>query len=103
MNGFWRDKRGNLTVEAALLVPLLCIVLSLFLRWRFTLRQDLQDAALGGEVSEGESGRTLGGLLEGNFLFGGPPARRVRDADFLIDLSYSVKERLPSWHFPEKD
>ena len=31
------------------------------------------------------------------FLLGGPPARRIRDADLLIYWGYAIKEKLPGW------
>ena len=88
------EETGSLTVEAFLVLPALLFLMVLFLRWGQVLYLDLRDT---GETL-GIPGQTdsPGGV---GFLYGGPPARRIRDADLLIDLGQSIKEKLPIW-FP---
>jgi hypothetical protein len=93
------DTRGSLTVEALLILPAVILLMALFLRWGLTLRADLRDVADGGRgarreemaVWEAPSAENIG------FLYGGSPARRVRDADMLLDLGLSLKEKLSAW------
>lgn len=88
-----RGHTGSLSVEALLILPLILLLLALFVRWGFYLQNDLVVEA---ERFEAEvQTEDLAGKPA--FLKGGPPARRIRDADLLIDLGYSLKERLPSW------
>ncbi len=97
--GIKGDHTGSLTVEALLILPLIFLLLALFVRWGFILQNDLAEEAKRYEAGAyGEN--NAGGPA---FLKGGPPARRIRDADLLIDLGYSIKESLPSWfHSGEK-
>ena len=92
----WRDKRGSLTVEALLILPAVLLLLALFFRWGLMLHEEITAEAGYGEgpAAEGQGADPLAVI---GFLRGGPPARRIRDADLLIDLGYSIKERLPSW------
>lgn len=90
--------RGGLTIEALLILPLILLLLALFVRWGFLLQNDLAVEVKRYEAEAyeaAEAGRSA-------FLKGGPPARRIRDADLLIDLGYSIKERLPSWFHSEE-
>ena len=90
---FLRDGDGSLTVEAMLILPIILLLIVLFIRFSLMLQQDLTEAAEKNTASvSDETG--IG------FLRGGPPARRIRDADLLIDLGYSLKERLPQWFRP---
>ena len=107
-----RDSEGSLTVEALLVLPILLVLMVLFVRWGLMLKEDLADAAdsrqapsfaqgavqesgYAGDGSQEESGG--GGSW---FLFGGKPARRIRDADTIIDLGQAIRDKLPQWFLP---
>ncbi|MCL1805809.1 MAG: pilus assembly protein [Clostridiales bacterium] len=94
-----RGNRGSFTVEAALIVPLILLLMALFLRWGLMLQKDLREAASGGAEPAAAGGALLPEALGGGLIFrrGGPPARRIRDTDLLMDLAYGIKEYLPSW------
>jgi hypothetical protein len=95
------ETKGSLTVEAFLIMPVVMILLALFIRWGLMLRNDIQDADQDRRgVKVDASGWVENAAGGDTFLYGGPPARRIRDADYLIDLGYSIKEKLPSW-FPK--
>ena len=106
--GFRADTKGSLTVEALLILPAILLLLALYLRWALVLRAEIQDMAdkrkaaptmgLKGVVTGFPAG-TDGEIEHQNET---PPARRIRDADLLVDLGKSIKERLPVW-FPVKD
>lgn len=98
--GIKRDHRGSLTVEALLILPLIFLLLALFVRWGFVLQNDLVEEAKRYEAGAGAYGEDNAGGPA--FLKGGPPARRIRDADLLIDLGHSIKESLPSWFHSEE-
>ena len=89
---------GSLTIEALLILPVILLTLGVFLRWGLILRDELNDSLSYGDRAEAEGQTTTweeaGG---GGFLWGGPPARRIRDADLLIDLGHSIREMLPTW------
>jgi hypothetical protein len=93
LGGLVRDSRGSLTVEALLIVPLLLVLMVLLLRFGVNLQVANQEVfdSLEPATETGEGSGAAG------FLWGGPPARRIRDADLVIDLGRSVKELLPSW------
>ena len=122
----WRDEGGSLTVEALLILPVMLLLMVLFVRWGIILRDDLRSAAAAGHTvrqqdglgagiagtdagaadtgangagANGTGAADAGGSGEAGigFLVGGPPARRIRDADLLIDLGYTIKEKLPGW------
>ena len=80
---FWRSAKGSLTVEALLILPAMLLLLALFFRWGLMMREDLRAAAE----------RRAEAVVRKNV----PPARRIRDTDFFVDLGYSVKELLPQW------
>ena len=99
------DEAGSLSVEALLVLPVLILLIALFLRWGLVLREEMQntseeirkrtstqgDGRQNDAESEEEEWKGLG------FLSAGPPARRIRDADLLIDIGYELKEMLPVW------
>ena len=92
--------KGSLTVEAALILPLILLLTVVFLQWGLMMRQDLRDAGVGDKANRGATGA----LIEENegqkgtaFLYGGLPARRIRDVDFMIGVGKSLKELLPQW------
>jgi len=99
----YRDTNGSLTVEAMILLPLVFLLIAILLRWGLLLLEDLQDTARDRDVSRHVEliGRDNSHTWENEgdtwFLYGGPPARRIRDADTLIDLGLSVVGKLPQW------
>ena len=98
-----RDANGSLSVEAVLILPLIFLLMVLLLRWGMTMRNDIRDTAEGiaknrrEYIMEPEGGQLHAPEAGLGFLYGSKPARRIRDADTLIDLGHSIKERLPSW------
>jgi hypothetical protein len=88
---------GSMTVEALLILPLILVLLVLFIRWGIALQNGLVIEA---ERVETEFFRENTAGNPG-FSQGSPPARRIRDTDWLVDLGYSLKERLPSWFHTE--
>jgi len=92
-----QENKGSLTAEALLIAPLIILLLILFFRWGLVLREDLRAAAGGRERPQGDDGTAVQQNEGIRFLTGGPPARRIRDVDFLIDMGYSLKERMPVW------
>ena len=82
-----------------MILPVLLLLLAVFLRWGLMLRDDLRDTAEYGREVESAGTPTQGRQPTVNigFLHGGQPARRIRDADYVIDLGYSIIERLPAW------
>ena len=90
---------GSMTVEALLILPIILILMALFLRWGLMLQKDLRDAAESEPGTAWEGSVLLPDGLGGGLGFdrGGPPARRIRDADLLLDFAYGIKEYLPSW------
>ena len=96
------DDEGSLTVEAALIVPVICLLMVVFLKLGFFLKDTIQDSADGRDrprlqdtqgltpIDTDESSR-LG------FLAGSMPARRIRDTDLLIEAGYALKEKIPTW------
>ena len=92
-----RDEEGSLTVEAMLVLPVIFLLMVLFLRWGLILQKDLHDTAALRSAAADETVAQESWLAGVGFLHGGPPARRIRDADLLIDIGYSIKERLPVW------
>ena len=97
----WRDSEGSMTVEAMLIVPAVLLLMVVFMRWGLMLHSDLQGMVeVRSEAAANEPEAQGRGLAAIGFLRGGPPARRIRDADLLIDLGYSIKERLPAWFRP---
>ena len=96
---FLPDTAGSLTVEALLIIPIMILLLAVFIRWGLVLREDLQENAEKNGISS-----VIVGQIEADsepkgtwFLYGGRPARRIRDADTLIDLGKMVTEQLPKW------
>ncbi|MCL1849654.1 MAG: pilus assembly protein [Clostridiales bacterium] len=90
----WKGAEGSLTVEAALVLPVIFLLIALSIRWAWVLHDEVE-----GTVREAPD-RQGSGI---GFLYGGPPARRIRDADLLIDLGHTIKERLPTWFPTAKD
>jgi len=77
--GLLRSADGNLTVEAAMILPLVFLLLALFLRWGLMLHGAIGEA--------GELGPARAKL----------PARRIRDTDAIVNFGYGIKENLPGW------
>ncbi|MDR1193034.1 MAG: hypothetical protein LBK98_02520 [Peptococcaceae bacterium] len=86
-----REQGGSLTVEGFLVLPLLILVVLLLLagalRWRAEVERTDQALPAAGatEVEAGSAGQAAG------------PARTIRNADFIVDMGYSIKELLPGW------
>ncbi|MDR0469925.1 MAG: hypothetical protein LBH09_08130 [Peptococcaceae bacterium] len=92
-----QDKLGSLTVEALLILPIILLLMALFLRWGLMLREDIDIAAGLREDTSQTQDTPFDPLAEIGFFHGGPPARRIRDADLIIEMGYSIKEKLPAW------
>lgn len=86
---FWPDAGGSLTVEALLILPAILLLLTLFLRWGLMLREDFRKI---------EEEKAVAAMSKS-----APPARRIRDADTIIDLGRSIKESLPVWFQTESE
>jgi hypothetical protein len=84
--------QGSMTIEALLIVPVILFLLVLFLRWGMMLYEGL--GAINTAQESAEAGTGVAGF---GFLLGGPPARRIRDADLIVDVGKSIKELLPTW------
>ncbi|MCL1849127.1 MAG: pilus assembly protein [Clostridiales bacterium] len=107
------DTEGSLTVEAMLILPILFLLLALFIRWAWILHGEIQQTAAQrrairrvdtqGGLLEEEGAQIREGTLEIAqekglaFLYGSLPARRIRDADLLVDIGNGIREWLPSW------
>ena len=92
---------GSLTVEAVLVIPLICLLMVVFLRLGFYLRTVIDDSAAAGSAIRlrDEAGNLVVVVDEPHFGFltGSKPARRIRDTDLLIDTGYALKEKIPTW------
>jgi hypothetical protein len=100
----WRGREGSLTVEALLILPIILVLMALFLRWGVILRDDLDKAARRGEAEAAQNRNIIDDIVADiGFLYGSRPARRIRDADFIVDLGHSIKENLPKWTQKEGD
>ena len=100
---FRQDREGSLTVEALLILPVVFLLMVILIRWCLVLHQDIETAAerrreiLRQEIAPAGGDTSGEKAPEAWFLYGGPPARRIRDADVLIELGYAIKEKLPVW------
>ena len=122
---FWYGETGSMTVEAVILFPLLFLLFATCLCWGLALKDDLHamdergekyrtlirsDTAIytNGEhdvpfdynVYEEQADNTSG---DSWFLYGGKPARRIRDADSILDLGRTLIGMLPKWFQAGKD
>ncbi|MCL2121820.1 MAG: hypothetical protein FWH28_06170 [Clostridiales bacterium] len=91
-----------------MILPVVFLLMVILVRWCLILQQDIETAAerrreilsQDGDLSSGGSSGEA--APEAWFLYGGPPARRIRDADILIELGYAIKEKLPVWFQTEE-
>ena len=109
-----RDTAGSLTAEAVLLLPVIFALIAVFSRLGLFLRDTISDssesrpsvrwedsagnqAVAPGYVGEADGRGSAGSDSGIGFLTGSLPARRIRDADLIIDIGYKLKEKIPAW------
>ena len=97
----WADRGGSLTVEGVLVLPVIFLLMVVFLRLGFFLKESIQesaDAAAPVRLVDTDGNRLTIIEDEGfGFLSGSLPGRRIRDTDLLIDAGYMIKDKIPKW------